>query len=78
LRFSLALIVVGLIAKSLAVWFGDCGWVAALVNRFAAWTVGGLVAILMIKIGDIRNIYGYLSAGADIALHVRAQKHDGL
>ena len=74
LQLSLTLILVTIIAKSLAVWLTDCGWLADIINHFAAWTVGGMTALLLIQIGDIRDIFGYLSVGADIAMHVRANR----
>ena len=74
LQLSLTLILVTIIAKYLAVWLTDCGWLADIINHFAAWTVGGMMALLLIRIGDIRDIFGYLSVGADIAMHVRANR----
>jgi hypothetical protein len=73
LRFSVALIMTSLAAKSLAVWFVDCGWLASIIIRLAAWTVGGMVAVLLIRIGDIKNIFGYLSVGAELAQRMRGR-----
>jgi hypothetical protein len=72
LRFGLALVLTTLVAKSLAVWLGDytC-YLAIIVNDFSAWTVGGMVAVLLIKVGDIRDIFGYLFVGVDMALRFR-------
>jgi hypothetical protein len=74
LYFSLALVVVTLIVKSLAVWFIGRGWLAVIVNHFGAWTVGALVATLLIKISGVRDIFGYLLVGAELGLRQRAGK----
>ena len=74
LQTSLALILVTIIAKSLAVWLIDYGWLADVVNHCAAWIVGGMMALLLLRIGHIRDIFGYLSVGADLAMHVRANR----
>ena len=73
LRVSVALIMTSLVAKSLTVWFIDCGWVASIINHLSALIVGGMLAGLLIRIGDIRDIFGYLSVGAGIAQRVRSQ-----
>ena len=76
LRFGLALILVTIIAKSLAIWFIGRGWPGTVLIRFAAWTVGGLIAVLFIRVEDIWKAFGHLSVGADIAMHVRANRSD--
>ena len=72
LQFGLALIVVSIVGKSLALWFLDSGWLAVIVMRFAAWTVGGLLAVLIIRKNDLRDIFGYLSVGVDLGRRFRA------
>jgi hypothetical protein len=71
--WAIVLVLITLFAKSLAVWLVDYpGYVALIICRFAAFCVGGMTAVLLIKLTDIRDIFGYLSAGADASQYFRA------
>lgn len=75
LHYGLTLVVLTLAAKSFALWSADSTWMfAAIINHFTAWAVGYMATLVMIKVRNIRDIFGYLSVGADIAQRVRFHK----
>ena len=74
LQITVSLIVVALVEKLLAIWFFKWGWPCQCIIRLAAFAVGSFAAILIIRIKCIRDIFGYLSVGADIAMRVRASR----
>ena len=71
IRVNVALIVITILGKAFCTWFLDRGWFATILNHIAAFTVGGLVVVCVMCLGDIINIFGYLATGADLGVCVR-------
>lgn len=79
LRDGVALIVVALITKSLAVWYIGRGFPAYILNHSCAFLTGALLANIIFRLGDIRGIFGYLIVGSSISQQGRfgeAEKPD--
>jgi hypothetical protein len=47
-----------------------------LFTHLAGFAVGNLIALMIIKIRHIRDIFGFLAVGGELALRVRAGKPD--
>lgn len=71
LHYSVSLLVVSLFAKSVSIWWDAGGWIALVVTHFCAFTVGGLLALLIIKLGHVRHIFGFLAMGKELSLRAR-------
>ncbi|MGH6838102.1 MAG: hypothetical protein ACREDT_04745 [Methylocella sp.] len=71
IKFNVALILVTILGKAFCTWFVDKGWFATILNHIFAFTVGGLIVVCVTRLGEIINIFGYLSTGADLGFRVR-------
>ncbi|MDQ6703889.1 MAG: hypothetical protein M3Z96_12790 [Pseudomonadota bacterium] len=71
IKFNVALILFTILGKAFCAWFVDKGWFATILNHIVVFTVGGLIVVCVIRLGEIINIFGYLSTGADLGFRVR-------
>lgn len=70
-QLLLSLVILTIAAKAICLWFIGRGWGAVLIDHFAAWTIGGLAAVCIIRFEKIIHAFGYFAAGAELSFFFR-------
>jgi hypothetical protein len=72
IRRNIALIVVTILGKGFCAWFvADQRWVPVIATHVVVFAVGVLMASCVIALGEVMDMFRYLSTGADLSLRVR-------
>ena len=66
-RSCFALALLGTAAKFLCTWFIGRGWPAWIIDHLAAWHIGGMAGLAVIRSRGLLDTYGFLLMGRDLS-----------